>query len=63
MDAFQTGDNLFSIHAFYQTAYTLRVTVAATVKLHIVDFAVDDFKFDHLATSTFGIISVFHTIY
>ena len=43
-------------------ATTLRVAVAAAVKLHILDNAVLDFKLDGLAASALGSVGIFHWI-
>ena len=60
MDALQPLDDLLHFHAFHQTAHPLCVAVAASIELDVVDASVNDFEFNHLATSALRIIGVFH---
>jgi hypothetical protein len=61
-NAFQPLQDIFHFHAFHQGADALRVAVAATVKLHILQDAVLDFKLNGLAAGALGAVSVFHWI-
>ena len=60
MNTFQPLDYLLGFHALDKTAYTLGVTVAASIKLNIVKDAVNDFELNYLTTSALGVVSVFH---
>ena len=60
MNALQPLDDFFGVHAFYKTTNTLRVAVAASIKLNIVNDSINDFKLNYLTTSALGVVSVFH---
>ena len=60
MDAFQLGDDILGLHAFYQGGHALRVAVAASVKLYILQDAILDFKLDGLAASALGSVGISH---
>ena len=59
-DAFQAGDDLIDLHAFYQRADALQVAVAAADVLDIFQLAFLDIKEDAAGTSAFGGVFVMH---
>ena len=61
-DAFQLGDDIIRLHAVHQGGHALRVAVAATVELHVLQDAVLDFKLYRLAACALGPVGVFHWI-
>jgi hypothetical protein len=61
-DAFQPLEYLINFHAIHQCAYALRVAVAATIELHILQDAVLDFKLNGLAACALSAVGVFHWI-
>ena len=59
-DAFQFGDDILCLHAFHQGCHALRVAVAASVELNILQDAVLNFKLDGLAACALGSVRVSH---
>ena len=59
-DAFQLGNDIFRLHAFYQGGHALGVAVAAAVELYVLQDTVFDFKLDGLAACALGSVSVSH---
>ena len=59
-DAFQTLQYILDFHAFYQSAYTLCVAVAAAIKLHVFQNAVLNLKFNCLTAGALGSVCVSH---
>ena len=60
-DALQPLDHFFCLHAFDETAHPLRIAIAASIELYVVNSAVNDFEFNHLTAGALRIISVFHS--
>ena len=58
--AFQTGDDLIHIHALYQRADALKVSVAAANVLNILQLAVLNFKQNAAGAGAFGSVFVLH---
>ena len=54
--AFQAGDNLCSIHTFYQRADTLQVAIATTDELHIFNLAILNIKENALGASAKSLV-------
>ena len=61
-DTFQFGYRFLHFHAFYQTADTLKISIASAPKEHLLDNSFFNFQFDVTATSTLRLIGQFHLI-
>ena len=61
-DAFQTKEYFINFHAIYQSTNALSIAVAASVELHIFQYAVLDFKLNRVTARALGSVSVFHWI-
>ena len=59
-DAFQPLEYLINFHAIHQSAHALRVAIAAAIELHVLQYAVLDFKLNGLAAGALGAVCVFH---
>ena len=60
LDAFDAGDDILNIHAFYQSGDALQIAVAAADKLHILNLVVLDIKENALGAGAFGLVLVAH---
>lgn len=58
--ALQFSNHVAYRHSFYQRAYSLQISVAAAIELHVFDFAVFCLNVEGLTASAFGAIRIFH---
>ena len=61
-DAFQLGNDIFRLHAFYQGGHALGVAITAAIELYVLQNAVLDFKLNGLAAGALGSVSVSHNL-
>ena len=58
--AFQTGDNIVNVHAIYQAADTLEVTVTTAQELDVLYLAIFNIEEDALGASALSLIFKLH---
>ena len=60
LDAFETGNDIFYLHACHQSAEALQIAVASAIELHVGDNAVLHLHIDVAGAGTLGLVGGFH---
>ena len=60
LDAFETGNDIFYLHACHQSAEALQIAVASAIELHMGDNAVLHFHIDVAGACALGFVGDFH---
>lgn len=58
--AFEPGDDVGHLHALYQSAKALQISIASAIELHVGDDAVLHFHIDVAGAYSLGLVGCFH---